>query len=341
VRALLWRPWLVAAGVSFGLACGTKWDAVYPLAAFGVLTFVWSAGARRSVGVRWSLLRAALVDGVPAFLQLVLVALVVYVASWTGWLIHHHQYEEYLSSNTYRQFVSMQGCDSTGNPIVTSDETRKWPTADEHASGPAEVVDALRSLWYYHQDVYVFHTHFLNCATHPYASKPSGWPLLNRPVGVATDLTVKPGTEGCTAAADQVCYREVLLIGTPVLWWGGALALIAAGVLWIGTRDWRWGVTIVGALSTWLPWLQYAQRPIFSFYAISYLPFAVLALAMVMGKLIGRDRTPTARRTVGVVVAGSFFVLVLVNFAYFYPILSYQVLPRPDWVDRMWFARWI
>ena len=52
VRGLLWRPWLVAAGVTWGLACGTKWEAVYPLAAFGLLTFFWSVGARRSFGVR-------------------------------------------------------------------------------------------------------------------------------------------------------------------------------------------------------------------------------------------------------------------------------------------------
>ena len=27
VRGLLWRPWLLGAGVFFGLACGTKWNA--------------------------------------------------------------------------------------------------------------------------------------------------------------------------------------------------------------------------------------------------------------------------------------------------------------------------
>ena len=41
------------------------------------------------------------------------------------------------------------------------------------------------------------------------------------------------------------------------------------------------------------------------------------------------------------IVAGSFFVLVLINFAYFYPIFSYEVIPRTAWLDRMWFQRWI
>ena len=42
--------------------------------------------------------------------------------------------------------------------------------------GLGEVTQSLRSLWYYHQDVYIFHSHFLNDSTHIYASKPSpGW----------------------------------------------------------------------------------------------------------------------------------------------------------------------
>ena len=65
VRGLLFRPWLLVAGVCFGLAVGTKWTALYPLAAFGLLAWAWSWGARRSFGVRWPVLKSALVDGVP------------------------------------------------------------------------------------------------------------------------------------------------------------------------------------------------------------------------------------------------------------------------------------
>ena len=35
VRGLLFRPWLLASGICWGLAIGTKWTAIYPLAAFG------------------------------------------------------------------------------------------------------------------------------------------------------------------------------------------------------------------------------------------------------------------------------------------------------------------
>ena len=86
-------------------------------------------------------------------------------------------------------------------------------------------------------------------------------------------------------------------------------ALLYALAMWIGARDWRFGVAIVGVASTWLPWLQYDTRPIFLFYAVTILPFVVLALTLAIGKMIGSSRAPSPRRTTGVVVGGSFVVL--------------------------------
>jgi dolichyl-phosphate-mannose--protein O-mannosyl transferase len=324
-QRVLFRPWLLAGGLCWGLALGSKWEAIYPLAAFGLLCWLWSAGARRSFGVRWPLLRSAAADGIPAFVHLVVVAFVVYVATWTGWMMHAHQYEEHLSATQYTHY----------------DGGKDWPTRTEpDASGLGEVTQSLRSLWYYHRDVYNFHTHFLNGSTHTYASDPAGWLLLNRPVGVAADTGIKPGTQGCDAPAGSDCLRQVLLLGTPTLWWGGCLALIFGLVMWVAARDWRFGVTIVGAVTTWLPWLQYDDRPIFSYYAIATLPFLVLALTLTIGRLIGAG-PPGARRTVGVVVSGTFFILVLMNFAWFWPIYTDQLLTHREWLDRIWFTRWV
>ena len=350
IRGLRFRPWLLASGICWGLACGTKWDAAYPLAAFGILCVAWSAGARRSFGVRWSFPKSAVTDGLVAFLHLVVVAVLVYVASWTGWLIHHREYENSLSSTQYTHFTGSGHCEGSGTSKTfvadNPDNLKKWPTATEgEKHGVAGVVQAFESLWYYHRDVYTFHTNFLNCSSHPYGSQPAGWLLLNRPVGVAADNGVKPGAldggQRCTAASDSTCLRQVLLLGTPVLWWVGAGALVAALVFWIGTRDWRFGVAVVGAAATWLPWLQYASRPIFSYYAMSTLPFTVLALALCIGKLVGRSRVTTMRRTVGVGIAGAFVCLVLVNFAWFWPVYTYQLLTHSAWLDRIWFSRWI
>lgn len=324
VRGVLLRPWMLLAGICWGLACATKWEALYALAAFGILSWLWSAGARRSFGVRWPVLRAAVVDGIPSFVQLVLVALVVYVASWTGWLVNAHEYEEHLSATQYTHYAGGED----------------WPTASEpDAEGLGEVTQSLRSLWHYHRDLYMFHTHFLNDSSHDYASKPSGWLLLNRPVGVAADTGIEPGTRGCDAPAGSTCLRQVLLLGTPTIWWAGSLALLFALVMWVGARDWRWGVAVVGTASTWLPWLQYDDRPIFSFYAVITLPFLVLALTLTIGMLIGAEGR--GRRTAGVVVSGAFLVLTLLNFAWFWPIWTNQLLTHQEWVNRIWFTRWI
>ncbi len=323
---VLARPWLLAAGIWFGLAVGTKWTALYPLAAFGLLVWLWSARARSSRGVRDAVWKSALVDGLGAFVQLVAVAGVVYVATWGGWLANADVYEEHLGANQYR----------------TSDGGKPWPTQSEpDAEGLGEVTQSLRSLWYYHQDVYQFHTEGLNDSTHTYGSKPLGWMLVNRPVGVDAQNGIEPGEQGCDAPRGSTCLRQVLLIGNPVLWWGSCVALLAALVLWVGRRDWRFGVAVVGTASTWLPWLQYDDRPIFLFYMAPVVPFMVLACVLVMGTLVGPSRSPSTRRTVGIVVSGAFFVLVLLTFAWFWPILTDQLISRDDWGERIWFRRWI
>ncbi|KRB78235.1 glycosyl transferase [Nocardioides sp. Root190] len=341
---VLFRPWLLAGGICFGLAIGTKWTALYPLAAFGVLCWLWSAGARRSLGIRWAVLKGAVADGLPAFVHLVVIGGLVYVATWTGWLLHANEYEDELSSTQYRQYTGQGQCakDDDSYQATDLDDSKKWPTADEKdATGIGEAWQSLRSLWYYHQDVYTFHTHFLNCSEHFYESKPSSWLLVNRPVGVAVTNDISPDAKGCDAPADSDCIKQVVLMPTPVLWWGGIIALLFSVVMWIGARDWRYGVAVVGTLSTWLPWMLYDERPIFIFYGIAILPFLVLAVTLSIGHLIGPSRLPSARRTTGVIVGGAFVVLTLVNFAWFWPIFTNQMLTHSEWLDRIWFSRWV
>ncbi len=323
----LFRPWLIAAGVAFGLAVGTKWTAMFPLAAFGLLLTAWNYGARRAFSHSRALLRALLVDGPIAFASLVLVALVVYVASWTGWLMHAGDYEKSTLSNSQ---------------YVTYDGGKAWATASQDdAEGIGEVTQSLHSLWDYHRAVYNFHAHFLNDATHVYASKPAGWLLMARPVGVDVQLDIKPGAQGCDAPAGSTCLRQILLLGNPLVWWAGALALGFAVIRWLGGRDWRFGVAVVGVGSTWLPWMMYDDRPIFLFYAIASLPFVVLALTLALGSIVGSSNVPTPRRTAGVVVAGSYVVLTVIAFAWFWPVWTDQLLTHDEWLRRIWFTRWI
>ncbi len=322
VRAMLWRPWRLWAGIFFGLACATKWNALYPLAAFGLLVWMWDAGARRAIGVRRARLRSFVADAIPAFGYLVVVALAVYVLSWTGWLLHAAEYEQTLSDTQYGAYW--------GSYLETDAE-----------GFLGESVQSLRSLWNYHQDVFTFHRQFLNDATHAYQSKPQWWLVLNRPVGMQAELGIEPGVDGCDAPADSTCLRQVLLLGTPVLWWGGLLALGYAVYGWLARRDWRYGIVVVGLASTWLPWVRDDERPIFSYYAIMILPFTIIAISLLLGVLMGGPRASEARRVWGTAAAGTFVVLVLVNFAWFWPIYTGELISTPDWLDRIWFRQWI
>ena len=81
------RPWRLVAALCLGLCCGTKWSGVYFLAAFGLMTVLWDVGARRAAGVERWFAGGVLRDGVPAFLTVVPIALVTYLASWTGWFL--------------------------------------------------------------------------------------------------------------------------------------------------------------------------------------------------------------------------------------------------------------
>lgn len=302
---LAWRPWRLAAGVMLGLACGTKWNGIYVLAAFGLLTVLWEVGTRRAVGVRrpWSSSLAA--DAPVAFVTVVGSAVVTYVASWAGW-------------------------------ILTSDGwSRQWGAENPASGVTALVPDWLRSLWHYHGEMLEFHTGL--DAEHSYASQPWGWLVMWRPVSFDFE-SLERGVGGCEA--DQ-CAQEVLALGTPLLWWGACLALLVCLWAWALRRDWRAGAVLCGVVATWLPWFAFPDRTIFSFYAVLIAPFLVLAVVYVIGLVLGGPGASPTRRTVGASLAGGYVLLVLLVAAWFYPIHVDAVLPYDEWLRRMWFSTWI
>jgi dolichyl-phosphate-mannose-protein mannosyltransferase len=319
---LWWRPWRLAAGVFWGAAISTKWTALFALAAFGILMWLWDAGARRSFGVRLAVLRSALMDATPALAYVVLLPAVLYLLSWTGWLLHAGAYEQTLSDTQYGPYWGS---------YLETDAVGFFP----------ELWQSLRSLGHYHHDVYAFHTQFLDDSTHSYQSSPWGWFWLNRPVGVATELDIPPGDQGCAAAADSTCLRQVLLLGNPVVWWAGSLALLWSLVAGVVKRDWRHLLVLVGVAATWLPWFRYADRPIFSYYSSLSLPFLVLSLTLLVGGLAGQGTGSPRRRLLAAVVAGALLGGTVLAFAWFWPVWTDGLLTREEWLQRMWFSRWI
>lgn len=88
------RPWVwrLTAGVMMGACVSTKWTGLLVMAALGLLTVFWDWRRKVEHGedhpVRTTLLRSAPV----AFVQTVVVGVIGYVASWTGWFITNDGY---------------------------------------------------------------------------------------------------------------------------------------------------------------------------------------------------------------------------------------------------------
>jgi dolichyl-phosphate-mannose--protein O-mannosyl transferase len=76
------RPWRVAAGVLLGCALATKWNALFFVAAFGLLTVWWDVSARRVAGARSPWLGALARDALPAFVSIVPIAIATYTLTW-------------------------------------------------------------------------------------------------------------------------------------------------------------------------------------------------------------------------------------------------------------------
>ncbi|PWU43279.1 phospholipid carrier-dependent glycosyltransferase [Micromonospora globispora] len=262
--------------------------------------------------------RDAILDELPWLLLAGVLMVGTYLATWSGWL---------LSDDGYYRLAS------------------RYPNAP---LSDTPFIGALNNLWEYHKAAYGFHTHLDE--PHKYQSWPWQWLLLGRPVAFYWS-----GDGNCGAAQ---CASEVLLLGTPLLWWSFLPALAALAWLGLARRDWRAGAILLSVAAGLLPWFWFALdgRTMFSFYAAPALPFLVLAVVYVLGAIISPAPAPVGataagpaseqdasdRRLVGGIIAGAYVLLVALCFGYFYPIFVGRLMPYADWSARMWLdGRWI
>lgn len=320
VPAPAWGPkigmrwWRLAAGVLLGFCIGVKWSGLYFLAVFGLMTVLWDIGARRAAG-RSSVHRAGIsrIANITHWIRAgvvkdgipAFIAMVpVALATYVGTWAHW-----FISGRTYM---------------------RRW--AEENpGEGITWLPESLRSFVEYHLQMWEFHTTL--ASNHPYKSNPLSWLLQLRPTSFFYE-----SPSGCGAAE---CSRAITSLGNPVVWWGGTLALVAVILLWMLGRDWRAGAILAGIVGGYLPWLMYMNRTIYTFYTVAFEPWVVLSLVFGIGLLIGRTDATKVRKRWGIILAGVIVVLALAVAGFFWPIWSAEVIPRDDWVMRMWLESWI
>jgi len=302
------RWWRFGAGVLLGISCGTKWNGVFFIVFSGVMCVAMDVAARRSAGVQRPWVGTLVRDVGPALYALVLIPLVVYLATWWAW------------------FSSETGVD-------------RYEVGQKIGDGGTYsfVPDAFRSLWYYSAHVLSFHEHLVTPPghPHPYESKPWTWPMGLRPMLYA--YSSGPTVTGCGAAS---CVGAVMLVGTPAMWW---LAVpVLAWSLWraVFGRDWRYAVALVGYGAAFVPWFTNLDRQMYYFYAAPMAPFLVIAIALVLGDILGRAQAGVERRQTGLLVVCLYVGLVVANFVWLYPILTGGAITETQWQNELWLPSW-
>ena len=261
--ALLHQRYLLTA-ICFGLALGTKWSAIYFIAA----VFIYLLITKRK-----------------ALISFVSVIPIIYLLSWSGW---------FLSDKGWSR-------DSSSNPFI--------------------------ALFNYHREILNFHTGLTS--DHSYEASPWNWLLLGRPTSFFYEAP-----KDCGAAS---CSQEILAMGTPVIWWGGLLAIAVTIGYFIYRREQSAGFILLALLSNYLPWFLFPDRTTFYFYAIAFQPYLILTICYVASIFMEPVELREKRRQIvvsGVAVAGLCFL-------YFLPVYIGLVTTYDQWFARMWLPSWI
>src|SRR5699024_8963356 len=179
-----------------------------------------------------------------AFFTLVPTALVTYLATWLPWFLNPTSYMRTWAAD-----------------LAPDEQVRSW------------LPHGLNSLWQYHLNMWEFHTTLTS--EHTYMSNPFGWLVQFLPPSFGWQTVHGPADE--TLCGSDSCAAAILAVGNPVLWWGGATALLALG--WgMVKRDRRAWAIFAGYLAGYVPWFAYSNRTIFTFYTVAFVPFVALAL---------------------------------------------------------------
>ncbi|MBZ4485773.1 phospholipid carrier-dependent glycosyltransferase [Microbacterium sp. cx-55] len=298
------RPWLLAAGLAAGAATGVKWSGLYVLAALGIYVVVTDALARRRLRV-WQWPMDAVRQGAASFLLLVPVAAVVYLSTWTGWLLTSGGYD--------RQSV----VDGAGDA---------W----------AWVPAPLQSLWAYHEAMYAFHVGLVT--PHSYASPAWQWPLLVRPTSMYWQQT-GDSVEAVSSIPNPLIWwagiaAAIFMIVLFVRRRDASAALVLTGIAatylpWLIYPD-----------RTIFQFYTVAMMP-FLVIAIALAAREIVGGPRAAAAVGAPPDAVAARRVIGQRLVWVFVIAVTLVSLFWYPVWTAMPVPYDFWRLHNWLPTWV
>lgn len=309
----VWRPWLLAAAVSFGCAASVKWSGLYFVVAFGAVTVISDAIVRRRLGIRWWLADAIARQGVITSLIALPVVVLTYLASWTGWIVTAGGWGRQSGTSWWSSLWAYHA------DMLAWHSTLQAP--HPYASHPLTWLLGLRPT-----------SMFFESSTRGEA-------------GCTFDT--------CAAAISPIPNVLIWWGGVAALVWlviwmirralprKTALTLShfapPAAALNRGAV-----IALTGFVAGFVPWLITVERTaVFQFYSVVFAPYLVLALTLALWRILV-SANPADRGSVRArqwLVGGYIGAVVLVS-AYFVPLWLGIQTSFAFWNLHMWFPSW-
>jgi dolichyl-phosphate-mannose--protein O-mannosyl transferase len=170
-----------------------------------------------------------------------------------------------------------------------------------------------------HMQTYMYERQLLVPGRHPYLSHWYQWPFLNRPIWYAFE-------------PDGSRVHGVLLLGNPLVMWGGMLALVVCATDWVRDRSRAAFLVLFFYLTFLVSWIAIPRSLALYYY---YYP-AGMTLSLALAYVFQRRAFVRYTRARWVVLAVATAI-----FVYFLPVLSGMPIETNAFHRWMWFASWI
>lgn len=179
-------------------------------------------------------------------------------------------------------------------------------------------VNSISALLEQIKDMFAYHSGLQE--PHDFSSKWYTWPLMIKPVW----YYVLYPAEGLKAT--------IVAIGNPVIWWTGIVAAIYVLIQSIRQKKLEYIFLITLMLAMWLPY-SFIGRVMFLYHYFPVIPFLMLAITSLFKYI--------CEKTKNIWIAVSYLAIVIIVFAWFYPVVSGTVMPDSYIESLKWLSTWI